>query len=160
MPLPRLGQAGVGHRHQAGDDARRLAVLDQALGGILFDDAHRLGAQGVAQDALDLEALAGAVGVIAQPFSSMPMSDGRRWKVSSRWPRPAHRHRIEAVKTRLIVGFDLFHRRARRARHLGGDDLFSSSVTSRAIFVSFARGVTECTVWFVCVQCAISASRA
>jgi hypothetical protein len=60
------GEVGVGRRDDAGDDSRRLAVLDDAFFGQLLDDADTLLAQRVAQDAANFHSLAHATHRVAQ----------------------------------------------------------------------------------------------
>ncbi len=97
-------QVGVGRRHDAGDDAGGLAVLDDALLGELLDDAHALLAQRVAQHTADLHALAHATDRVTKPrlLDAHVDEPGKGLLVRN---RPRHRL-AQPVDPGLVVGLD------------------------------------------------------
>ena len=106
----------VGHRQQAGDDAGRLGVLDDALVGKLLDDADALRAQRVAQDAEDLPAPGRhAFGAAHAAFlDAHARQPAERLLVGGRpGDRPA-----QAVDRGLVVVVDGRHGGARAAEQL------------------------------------------
>ena len=123
-----FGVAGIGHRHQAGDDAHGLGIFDDAFGMVLFDDAHGFGAQRVAQDAVQLEALARPAGAIAQP-AFIHAHIGEAGKGLFVGQRPAH-CLDQPIHPRLVVIGNLFQGDARaRNQILDGLLLFLGDAT-------------------------------
>ena len=104
-------QVRVGRRHDAGDDADRLAVLDDALLGDLLDHAHALLAQRVAQHAADLHPLAHAAIRVAEAALLDAHVDETRERRLVR-DRPGD-GLAEPVDARLVVGLDDRERLAR-----------------------------------------------
>ena len=109
-------QVRVGRRHDAGDDARRLAVLDDALLGQLLDDADALLAQRVAQHAADLHPLAHPAHGVAETALLDAHVDQPRERLLV-GDRPGHRL-AQPVDARLVVGLDDRERLARAREHV------------------------------------------
>ncbi|MBK8185012.1 MAG: hypothetical protein IPK63_19805 [Candidatus Competibacteraceae bacterium] len=104
FPLISWGQVRVGGRHDAGDNADRLAVLDDALLWDFRNDADALLAQRIAQHAADFHALAHATLGAAQTA----FLDTHRHQLGKGLfigDRPSD-GLAQAINARLVVGFD------------------------------------------------------
>ena len=83
----------IGRRHQRGDDAGRLRVLDDAALGNFLDDPGALLPQGVAQHAENLHALGFAPSGSPRRLSSMLMATMRLNVFSLAVAQPSAWHR-------------------------------------------------------------------
>ena len=122
------------HRDQRGDDAGRLRVLDDALVGHLFDDAHALLAERIAKDAEHLAAAARLRTAHAALGDAHLGEPGRGGQVAA-GPRDGA---AQPIDRGLIEGFGRRHRRPRARDQVGDRPLFLGSDRRSAMVVLFS----------------------